>query len=155
MPSAYFDIESNRKRGQSKTPVTAADRSRLSRGVWMTIGWTSVALGGIGVIVPGLPTTGFMVFAASCFAKSSPRFEQWILDLPGVGPHVRAYRDGDGMPKRAKVTALTMMTIAVVFAAGFAISILWIRLVVVAAGLIGWWFLLFRVPTTPPMPDAA
>ena len=136
-----------------KAAVRPADRSRLSRGVWMSIGWVSVALGGIGVVVPGLPTTGFMVFAASCFAKSSPRFEQWILDLPGVGPHVRAYRDGEGMPKRAKITALTMMTIAVIFAAGFAISILWIRLAVAAAGLIGWWFLLFYVPTSAPMPD--
>lgn len=119
----------------------------------MIIGWISVVLGGIGVVVPGLPTTGFMVFAASCFAKSSPRFEQWILDLPGVGPHVRAYRDGEGMPKRAKITALTMMTIAVVFAAGFVISVLWLRFVVVAAGLVGWWFLLCRVPTSAPTPD--
>lgn len=128
--------------------MNAADRSRVSRGFWLTIGWLSVALGGIGVVVPGLPTTGFMVFAASCFAKSSPRFEQWILDLPGVGPHVRAYRDGDGMPKRAKITALTMMTAAVVFAAGFAIEIWWARLLVVTAGVVGWWFLLWRVPTS-------
>ncbi len=155
LPSAYCDIESNRKRAQRKPPVDAADRSRFSRGMWMTIGWISVALGGIGVVVPGLPTTGFMVFAASCFAKSSPRFEQWILDLPGVGPHVRAYRDGDGMPKRAKITALAMMTAAVTFAAGFVITILWIRIVVVVAGLIGWWFLLFQVPTTAPIPDPA
>ena len=120
----------------------------------MTIGWISVALGGIGVVVPGLPTTGFMVFAASCFAKSSPRFEQWILDLPGVGPHVRAYRNGEGMPKRAKITALAMMTAGVAFAAGFAIPILWVRIVVVVAGLIGWWFLLFQVPTSAPVPDS-
>lgn len=119
----------------------------------MSIGWISVALGGVGVVVPGLPTTGFMVFAASCFAKSSPRFEQWILDLPGVGPHVRAYRNGEGMPKRAKITALAMMTVAVVFAAGFVIGILWLRIVVAVAGLIGWWFLLVRVPTSAPIPD--
>jgi len=153
LASAYCLIRHDRKQSQPKPQVAAEDRSRLSRGVWMSVGWISVALGGIGVVVPGLPTTGFMVFAASCFAKSSPRFEQWILDLPGVGPHVRAYRDGDGMPKRAKITALTMMTIAVVFAAGFVISILWVRLVVVAAGLVGWWFLLFQVPTSAPIPD--
>ena len=119
----------------------------------MGAGWFAVALGGIGVVVPGLPTTGFMVFAASCFAKSSPRFERWILELPGVGPHVRAYRNGDGMPRRAKITAITMMTIAVGFAAGFAIQILWLRLVILAAGAVGVWFLLVRVPTSPPIPD--
>lgn len=121
--------------------------------MWFTIGWVAVALGGIGVVVPGLPTTGFMVFAASCFAKSSPRFERWILELPGVGPHVQAYRDGEGMPKRAKVTALVMMTVAVVFAAGFAVNVLWVRVVIAAAGVIGWWYLLVRVPTRPPVPD--
>lgn len=119
----------------------------------MAVGWISVALGGIGIVVPGLPTTGFMVFAASCFAKSSPRFEQWILDLPKIGPHVRAYRDGEGMPKRAKITALAMMSIAVVFAAGFALSIWWVRVIIAAAGVIGAWFILFHIPTTPPVPD--
>ena len=119
----------------------------------MTIGWLSVALGGIGVVVPGLPTTGFMVFAASCFAKSSPRFEQWILDLPKIGPHVRAYRNGEGMPKKAKIMALTMMTVAVAFAAGIAVDVLWVRIVIVVAGLIGWWFLLFHIPTTRPMSE--
>lgn len=139
----------NRKRADARPVAGPAERSRLNRGVWLTVGWIAVVLGGIGVVVPGLPTTGFMVFAASCFAKSSPRFEQWILDLPGVGPHVRAYRDGEGMPKRAKVAALVMMTAAVVFAAGFAVDLWWVRLIIVAAGLIGWWFLLFRVPTSP------
>jgi len=117
----------------------------------MSIGWGAVVLGGIGVVVPGLPTTGFMVFAASCFAKSSPRFEQWVLDLPGVGPHVAAYRAGEGMPRRAKIIALAMMTVAVVFAAGFAVGVLWVRMVIVVAGLVGWWYLLFRVPTSSPI----
>ncbi len=125
----------------------------MARAFWLAIGWIAVALGGIGIVVPGLPTTGFMVFAASCFAKSSPRFEQWILDLPGVGPHVRAYRNGEGMPRRAKITALVMMTAAVVFAAGFAVEVLWVRIVIGAAGLIGWWFILVRVPTRAPIPD--
>ena len=119
----------------------------------MSIGWISVGFGFVGVVVPGLPTTGFMIFAASCFAKSSPRFEQWILDLPKIGPLVQAYRDGEGMPKRAKITALVMMTVAVVFAAGFAVTILWVRILIAVAGLIGCWVLLFHVPTTPPVPD--
>lgn len=89
-----------------------------------------------------------MIMAASCFARSSPRFEQWVLDLPGIGPSVAAYRRGEGMPLRAKVLALAMMTVAVIFAAGFVIQPLPVRLVVVAAGLLGWWYLLVRVPTS-------
>ncbi|MEZ5229216.1 MAG: DUF454 family protein [Acidimicrobiales bacterium] len=69
---------------------------------WMLLGWLMVGIGGIGIVVPGLPTTGFFVAAAACFSKSSPRFEQWILDLPGVGPLVRDYRAGLGMPVRRR-----------------------------------------------------
>ena len=61
----------------------------LSRGpirvLWLILGFGSVGLGGVGVVIPGLPTTVFMLIGASCFAPSSPRFEKWILDLPGVG----------------------------------------------------------------------
>lgn len=141
-------IDPDAKRSAAKSQRPPEERSRLSRILWMAIGWGAVAIGGIGIVIPGLPTTGFMVFAASCFAKSSPRFEQWVLDLPGVGPHVAAYRAGEGMPKRAKVTALAMMTVAVVFAAGFAVGVLWVRIVIAGAGVVGWWYLLVRVPTS-------
>lgn len=153
--SAYCLIDPDHTSSRGSDPRSPEDRSRLGRGVWFALGWIAVVLGGIGVVVPGLPTTGFMVFAASCFAKSSPRFERWILELPGVGPHVQAYRDGEGMPRRAKVVALVMMTAAVVFAVGFAVSNIWIRSVIAAAGLVGWWFLLVRVPTSTPKPDDA
>ena len=78
----------------------------------LALGWVAVALGGLGVVVPGLPTTGFFVLAAACFARSSPRFEQWVLGLPKIGPLVRDHRAGLGMPRRAKVVAIVMMLAA-------------------------------------------
>ena len=84
----------------------------LRRLGWFALGWTAVALGVVGIVVPGLPTTGFFVLAAASFARSSPRFEQWVLDLPKVGPLVRDYRAGLGMPRRAKVMAIAMMLTA-------------------------------------------
>ena len=78
----------------------------------LTLGWLAVALGGLGVVVPGLPTTGFFVLAAACFARSSPRFERWVLSLPTIGPLVRDHRAGLGMPRRAKVLAIGMMLAA-------------------------------------------
>ena len=78
----------------------------MRRLVWIPIGLVCVGIGGIGVVVPGLPSTGFFVLAAAAFARSSPRLEAWLLDLPGVGPLVRDYRAGLGMPRSAKVTAI-------------------------------------------------
>src|SRR5262245_65447485 len=80
----------------------------------MTVGFAAVGIGMVGIVVPGLPTTGFFVLAAACFARSSPRFERWVLDLPSVGPLVRDYRDGLGMPRLAKVIAIAMMLTACV-----------------------------------------
>jgi uncharacterized membrane protein YbaN (DUF454 family) len=119
---------------------------RVRRLGWLLLGCTAVVAGSIGAVVPGLPMTGFFVLAATCFAKSSPRFEQWVLNLPHVGPLVRSYRAGHGMPRRAKITAVAMMltacTVSAVVVASPVVSPL-----IVAAGLVGTWYVTWRVPT--------
>lgn len=117
----------------------------------MVGGFIGVAVGSIGIVLPGLPTTGPFIFAAWCFSKSSPRFEQWILDLPGVGPMVLSYRAGLGMPRRAKIMALVMMWLAIGISAGVVLDLVWLRGVIVVLGLIGTWWILVRTPTSSPM----
>jgi uncharacterized protein len=117
----------------------------LRRAAFLTVGCLAVVLGTIGIIVPGLPTTGFFVLAAACFARSSPRFERWVLDLPTVGPMVRDYRAGLGMPRRAKVVAITMMVAACSLSAW--IVGLPIGVAILGAGAIGTWYVGWRVPT--------
>jgi uncharacterized membrane protein YbaN (DUF454 family) len=111
----------------------------------LTIGFVAVGLGTVGIVVPGLPTTGFFVLAAGCFARSSPRFERWVLDLPTVGPMVRDYRAGLGMPRRAKVIAITMMVAACSLSA-LAVGVP-IGVAILLAGAIGTWYVGWRVPT--------
>ena len=72
---------------------------QLTRWVWFAVGWFAVGIGTVAIVVPGLPTTVFFIVAAACFSRSSPRFEQWVLDRPGIGPMVRDYRSGLGMPR--------------------------------------------------------
>ena len=102
----------------------------------LAVGWLAVALGGIGIVVPGLPTTGFFVLAAACFARSSPRFEQWVLGLPKIGPLVSDYRAGLGMPRRAKVVAISMMLTACTLSS-LALGSRLLAGVVMGAGLVG------------------
>lgn len=119
----------------------------MARWLWFAVGWVAVAVGGVGIVVPGLPSTVFFIVAAWCFARSSPRFEAWVLSLPTVGPLVRDHRAGLGMPRRAKVLAIAMI---VVFSSLSAWS-LWHRRVpavlVIVAAAVGVAYLLWRVPT--------
>ncbi len=130
------------------TPTPApVVRSGLSRVVWLAVGMVAVGLGGIGIVVPGLPTTVFFIVAASCFARSSPRFERWVLDLPRIGPLVRDHRAGLGMPRRVKVVALATMWAAIVLS-GLALRHRPPLVAgVVALGLVGTAYILWRVPT--------
>lgn len=90
---------------------TVVAASRAVRVVWFLSGWVAVGIGSLGVVLPVLPTTPFFIGAAYCFSRSSPRFEAWVLDLPGVGPMVRDYRAGFGVPRRVKTVASSMVVV--------------------------------------------
>ena len=78
------------------------NRSKLGRTFWFTCGFISMVIGIIGIPVPGLPTTPLMILAATCFAKSSQRFYDWIINNKLFGHHVINYREGNGIPKKSK-----------------------------------------------------
>lgn len=91
-------------------------------------GAVSVALGVVGIVVPVLPTTPFLLLAAFCFARSSDRFYQWLVTNRWFGEYIRNYREGRGMPRREKIVALTAMWLTIGLAAAFSVSAWWGRL---------------------------
>ena len=96
--------------------------------------------------MPGLPSTVFFIGAAACFARSSPRFEQWVLNLPRIGGLVRDYRSGLGMPRRAKIIAVCAIVVTITLSSFFIPS--WIgRVIAGACALIGIWVVVMHVPT--------
>jgi uncharacterized protein len=125
----------------------APARSRPVRWAWFGFGWVAVAVGSIGVIVPGLPTTVFFVVAASCFARSSPRFEAWVLNLPRVGPLVRDYRAGLGMSRTTKAWAICIMVVFASAGIVFAVEHVLVRVGIAVLVVVGAAYILFRVPT--------
>jgi uncharacterized membrane protein YbaN (DUF454 family) len=122
-------------------------KTRVVRVWWLTLGCFAVGVGSVGIIVPGLPTTVFFIVAAWCFSRSSPRFEQWVLTLPRIGPLVADHRAGLGMPRRAKILALAMMWIAITLSAYALRDRPWIVGIVAALGLIGTAYICWRIPT--------
>ena len=76
------------------------------RFLWLSLGLLFTVVGLIGLIVPGLPTTLFMIIAAACFYRSSKRLFNWVLSNKYFGNYVKDFREGRGMPRKAKFIAL-------------------------------------------------
>ena len=110
--------------------------NRALRAGWLLLGLICVALGVIGAIVPLMPTTIFLILAAGCFARSSPRSEAWLLDHKRFGPTLRAWRAEGAIPRRGKIAACCGMAL------GFVLFLLgahpgWLLAILVAASISG------------------
>ncbi|MCV4271542.1 YbaN family protein [Pseudomonas capsici] len=88
-------------------------RHRLVRYLLVAVGWASVGLGVIGIFLPVLPTTPFLLLAAACFARSSPRFYNWLVNHKRLGPWIRDYLAGNGIPLKGKVYAIGLMWVSI------------------------------------------
>ena len=120
----------------------------LLKWLWISLGCLFVGLGAIGAVIPGMPTTVFLVLAAACFIRSSQKLYDWLISNKTFGPYLKDYREGKGIPLRAKITALVMIVLFVSFAVFFAIEVRHIKILVGLIGLIGFWFVFFKVPAT-------
>ncbi len=79
------------------------------RWLMFALGWLCVGIGVVGIILPGLPGTVFLILAAWLFSRSSPRFENWLLTHPRLGPSVVAWREGGAVPRWAQFVATGSM----------------------------------------------
>jgi uncharacterized protein len=109
-------------------------------------GLIAVGLGFVGFVVPGMPATVFFIIAAYCFSRSNRALLRWVLGLPLVGQLIRDYRQGLGMPRRAKQVAISMIVLAVAFSL-WRIQTLPIQVLVAVLGVIGVWYIINKVPT--------
>lgn len=90
----------------------ARHRPRWLRHLWLSAGMLSLVLGFIGIFLPLLPTTPFVLLAAFCFSNGSPRWERWLLAHPHFGPMTRNWRQHRAVPLRAKQLATLMMAVS-------------------------------------------
>jgi uncharacterized membrane protein YbaN (DUF454 family) len=101
--------------------------NKALRVILIAIGWISVALGVIGIFLPVMPTTVFLLIAAACFAKSSEKFYVWLLTNKYLGKFVLNYREKRGMTIKSKVIALTTLTIVLGYSIFFAVDPVWLK----------------------------
>ena len=94
-----------------------------------------VGLGIIGIVVPVLPTTPFLLLAAACYARSSRRFHEWLLNNRWFGDYIRNYLQGKGFPKRVKILIIALLWITIGCSAAFAVQSFYIRLILILIAL--------------------
>lgn len=101
------------------------------------LGSFSLTLGIIGIFVPLLPTTPFLLLTAALYFKASPRLYQWLLSQKRLGPYIRNYRENKAIPLRAKITSLLLMWGTMLYCIFFLIPLIWVKvlLFVIAAGV--------------------
>ena len=116
--------------------------------IYFSFGLFLTGLGLVGVIIPGLPTTIFMILAAACFFRSSARMYNWVINHPLFGESVFCFRSGKGMPMKAKYTSIIMMWFFILISIFFFLHshALWIKTIIALSGFIGTVFIL-RQPT--------
>jgi uncharacterized protein len=105
------------------------------RVVFLFVGFLSLATGVVGMFVPLLPTTCFLLLAAWCFARSSPRLHRWMYSNKWFGVYLQNYREGRGIPRALKVGSLSLMWLTIGGSVIFAISALWVRFALIAIAL--------------------
>ena len=112
----------------------ASSLTRARRLLLTTAGVVCVGLAVAGVFLPLLPTTPLLLLAAACFTRSSPRLERWLMEHPTLGCYIRDYREGRGMPLRAKVSALALLWGTIALSA-YLVAIFWVQLVLLAVAV--------------------
>jgi uncharacterized membrane protein YbaN (DUF454 family) len=110
----------------SLAPQTAAAARPWTRDprrwAWAGLGLGSVGLGWLGVFVPGLPTTVFLLIASYCFARSCPWLEDRLLRVPVFAPYMKALDAGSGLSRRAATRAVTSLWVSV----SISLTVLWV-----------------------------
>ena len=101
---------------------------RLSNIIFIVIGTISLTLGVIGIFLPLLPTTPFIMLAAACYAKGSKRCYNLLINNKYLGSYIRNYREGRGIPLKAKILSISLLWITIGYSALFVVPVIYVKI---------------------------
>jgi uncharacterized membrane protein YbaN (DUF454 family) len=106
-------------------------KSKLGRILLIVLGSFFVAIGLIGIFLPVLPTTPFLLLAAWCYARSSARYYKWLTSNKWFGEYIRNYQEGKGIPMKIKIFAISFLWITILISVYFFIGNIYVRLILI------------------------
>ncbi len=110
------------------------EMNKFVKALFFISGMICLILGIIGIILPILPTTPFLLLAVACFLRSSKRFYNWLLNSRILGSYIRNYREGRGMPRKIKAFTISMLWITILISF-FLIQITWVRCILIVVAI--------------------
>lgn len=110
-------------------------QTKIVQGILLVLGFISLSLGLLGIFLPLLPTTPFLLLAAWLFFRSSPTAYQWMLNNKLYGKYIKAFMVHRAIPLKAKVVSITLLWTTIICSALFLISVFWIKLVLFSIAL--------------------
>jgi uncharacterized membrane protein YbaN (DUF454 family) len=105
-----------------QNPFPKNRKQKLVRVLFLVAGTFSLALGAIGIFLPILPTTPFLLISAACFLRSSQRMHNWLLDNRWFGEYIKNYQEGRGIPYKTKIVTLVFLWAAILYSAFIALD---------------------------------
>ena len=102
------------------------------KSLWIVGGTLSLVMGMVGLILPILPTTPFLLLAAYCYGRGSDRFYDWLMNRTWVGGYIRSYRTGQGLPLKHKVLIISLLWLTIGFSILFVDIFWWLKFILAA-----------------------
>lgn len=125
---------SSERKSKINENETAQEKSLVKRLIFLG-GFISLILGIIGIVLPILPTTPFLLLASAAFAKSSKRFHKWLLNNKILGSYIRNYKEGKGMPLKIKGITLLLLWITITISILFLMDLFWIQILLICIAI--------------------
>lgn len=114
---------------------TSQARGPLARILLIAAGSFSVGFGVLGIFLPLLPTTPFLLLAAACYVRSSDRLYTWLVTNRWLGEYIRNCREGRGIPLKGKILGVFLLWATILSSAFFAVDTFWTRVVLLAVAV--------------------
>lgn len=115
---------------------------KFKKYIFISLGFFFVGLGILGIFIPLLPTTVFLLIAAYFFAKSSEKYYHWLLTNKYFGKFIRDYREGKGIPLKTKTITLTILWATILYSVFFVTEVFWVRILLILIAIGVSWHLL-------------
>ena len=108
----------------------------MKKNILLMVGFISLFLGILGIVIPLLPTTPFLLLSAASFARSSEKMHGWLMNHPWFGKYIRNFQENKAIPLFTKIVSVSLLWITILISVFFAVKLFYIRLLLITIAIL-------------------